>query len=194
MERLLLAYSMGIFPWYSPGDPLLWWSPDPRMVLFPEEFHCSRRLARTIRQQVFDVTFDTDFAAVIRACAAPRPTDRAESWIVPEMEQAYIRLHQEGWAHSIECWQQGELVGGLYGVALGGCFFGESMFSRQSNSSKVALATLVNYLKQHDYDVIDCQMKTDHLGRLGGREISGVDFSALLKKSISRPSLRGPWR
>lgn len=192
VERLLLAYSMGIFPWYSAGDPLLWWSPDPRMVLFPAEFHCSRRLARTLRQQVFTVTFDQAFALVVAGCAAPRPGQDG-TWIVPEMQEAYCRLHAEGWAHSVECWQGDELVGGLYGVSLGGCFFGESMFSRVTDSSKVAMAVLVRRLSVWDFDLIDCQMKSDHLVRLGGGEISGSEFSRRLQESLARPSRRGSW-
>ncbi len=192
VERLLLAYSMGIFPWYSEGDPLLWWSPDPRMVLAPGEFHCSRRLARTLRQEIFRVTFDQDFALVIKGCAAPR-ADQEETWIVPEMQDAYIRLHEEGWAHSVECWQGKELVGGLYGVSLGGFFFGESMFSRVANSSKVAFASLAAQLDAWGFDLIDCQMHTPHLVSLGARQINGMEFSRLLKDSLQRPTRRGSW-
>ncbi len=192
VERLLLAYSMGIFPWYSEGDPLLWWSPDPRMVLFPEEFHCSRRLARTMNQRVFKVTYDQAFAQVVEGCAAPR-SSQGETWIVPEMQEAYIRLHEEGWAHSVECWQDENLVGGLYGVSLGGVFFGESMFSKVANSSKVALASLAGQLTAWDFDLIDCQMNTSHLVSLGAREISGLEFSRLLKTSLQRPTRRGKW-
>lgn len=192
VERLLLAYSMGIFPWYSEGDPLLWWSPDPRMVLVPGEFHCSRRLARTLRQEIFRVTFDQDFAQVIKGCAAPR-ADQEETWIVPEMQDAYIRLHEEGWAHSVECWQGKELVGGLYGVSLGGFFFGESMFSRVANSSKVAFASLAAQLDAWGFDLIDCQMHTPHLVSLGARQINGMEFSRLLKDSLQRPTRRGTW-
>lgn len=192
VPRLLLAYSMGIFPWFGEGDPLLWWSPDPRMVLVPADFHCSRRLARTLRGQVFTVTFDQAFARVIRGCAAPRP-HRPETWIVPAMQEAYGRLHDEGWAHSVECWLADELVGGLYGVSLGGVFFGESMFSTVADSSKAAFAALVQRLAAWDFDLIDCQMNTPHLASLGAREISGVDFGRLLQKSLQRPSRRGPW-
>lgn len=192
VERLLLAYSMGIFPWYSAGDPLLWWAPDPRMVLFPDEFHCSRRLARTLRQGLFTVTFDQAFAQVVAGCAAPRPGQEG-TWIVPEMQEAYIRLHAEGWAHSVECWQGADLVGGLYGVSLGGMFFGESMFSRQANSSKVAVASLVQHLLDWDFDLIDCQMSTPHLARLGAREISGSEFEQRLQRSLTKTSRRGNW-
>ncbi len=192
VERLLLAYSMGIFPWYSEGDPLLWWSPDPRMVLVPGEFHCSRRLARILRQDNFRVTFDQDFAQVIKGCAVPR-SDQEGTWIVPEMQEAYIRLHEEGWAHSVECWQGEELVGGLYGVSLGGFFFGESMFSKVANGSKVAFASLAAQLDSWDFDLIDCQMNTPHLVTLGAREITGLDFSRNLQASLQRPTRRGSW-
>ncbi len=192
VERLLLAYSMGIFPWYSEGDPILWWSPDPRMVLFPEDFHCSRRLARTLRQQKFKVTFDQDFRGVIQACAGPR-RDHDGTWIVEEMIEAYCVLHEQGWAHSVECWQGAQLVGGLYGVAIGGVFFGESMFSRVADSSKVAFAHLVARVKEDRFDLIDCQMNTPHLLSLGAREISGAEFSSLLQQSVSKPSQRGTW-
>ncbi len=192
VPRLLLAYSMGIFPWYSAGDPLLWWSPDPRMVLVPAEFHCSRRLARILRQDVFRVTFDQAFAQVIKGCASPR-SGQEGTWIVPEMQEAYIRLHDEGWGHSVECWQGEKLVGGLYGVSLGGFFFGESMFSTVANSSKVALATLAAKLDSWNFDLIDCQMKTSHLVSLGAREISGFEFSQRLQASLKKPSRRGSW-
>ncbi|MBU0680600.1 MAG: leucyl/phenylalanyl-tRNA--protein transferase [Proteobacteria bacterium] len=192
VQRLLLAYSMGIFPWYSEGDPLLWWSPDPRMVLVPDEFHCSRRLERILRQEMFRVTFDQVFTEVIQGCAAPRP-GREATWIVKEMQDAYIRLHEEGWAHSVECWLDDQLVGGLYGVSLGGVFFGESMFSTVANSSKVALATLIGQLAAWDFDLLDCQMKTSHLVSLGAREISGVEFGRCLQASVQRPTRRGVW-
>jgi leucyl/phenylalanyl-tRNA--protein transferase len=190
VERLLLAYSQGIFPWYSQGDPILWWSPRPRMVLFPDEFHCSKRLARTLRQNKFNVTFDRDFAGVIQACAAPRG-DHAGTWIIDEMITAYIELHRQGFAHSIECRQDGNLVGGLYGVALGGIFFGESMFSRVSDSSKVAFAYLVTKMQEWQFDLVDCQMKTEHLGRLGAVEIPGDDFMMIVESSVQRSKCWG---
>lgn len=192
VERLLLAYSHGIFPWYSLGDPLLWWSPDPRMVLLPAEFHCSKRLARLIRQNRFQVSFDRDFVGVINGCAAPRAGESG-TWIVPEMKDAYIRLFLTGWAHSVECWQEGELVGGLYGVSMGGVFFGESMFSWRDNSSKVALAALVERLRGWEFDLIDCQMKTAHLSSLGAREIGSDDFRAILARSVNRLPRQGRW-
>jgi leucyl/phenylalanyl-tRNA--protein transferase len=162
------------------------------MVLFPAEFHCSRRLKRTLHQGLFRVTFDTDFVGVIKGCAAPRSAQR-DTWIVPEMQEAYIRLHEEGWAHSVECWQGDTLVGGLYGVSLGGFFFGESMFSKVANSSKVALASLVRQLVAWDFDLLDCQMKTSHLVSLGAREINGMEFGRRLQDSLQRPTRRGSW-
>jgi leucyl/phenylalanyl-tRNA--protein transferase len=193
VSRLLLAYQHGIFPWYSPGEPILWWSPDPRLVLFPAEFHLAKRLARTIRQQVFSITFDTAFAQVIRACGQTRRKEGQGTWLDEEMIRSYCALHDQGYAHSVECWQNGELVGGLYGVALGGVFFGESMFSLVPDSSKVALAGLVERLKSWDFELIDCQVGTGHLQRLGAREISGAEFSTRLAQAVARPSRLGPW-
>lgn len=192
-ERLLLAYHHGIFPWYSPGEPLLWWAPDPRLVLFPAELRISRRLARTIRQHRFTVTFDRDFAAVIAACAGSRKSQVQGTWIDEKMREAYTRLHELGFAHSVECWRQGTLAGGLYGVALGGVFFGESMFSRERDSSKVALVHLVELLTHWEFDLIDCQLPTAHLKSLGAREIAGTDFYELLQRSLARDGKRGSW-
>lgn len=194
VPRLLHAYEQGIFPWYSPGEPLLWWSPDPRLVLFPEEFHLAKRLARTIRQQVFHITFDTDFAQVIRACSQTRRKEGHGTWLDEVMIEAYSQLHDLGYAHSVECWQNGELVGGLYGVALGGAFFGESMFSLVPDSSKVALVGLVERLRAWKFELIDCQVGTGHLQRLGAREISGAEFSDRLAEAIAKPSYQGKWR
>jgi leucyl/phenylalanyl-tRNA---protein transferase len=191
-ERLLLAYRQGIFPWSSPGDPLLWWAPSPRLILEPAAFHLSRRLARETRRGTFTVTMDQTFREVIAACAAIR--EEKGTWISPEMIEAYCRLHELGFAHSVECWQAGDLVGGLYGVALGRVFFGESMFSRVSNSSKVALAALCQQLAAWDFEMIDCQMKTPHLERLGAREIPGPEFSRRLARCVGEPARRGKWR
>ena len=189
--RLLLAYEMGIFPWYSEGDiDILWWAPDPRLILELDEFHVSRRLRRDIRKNIFQVTFDQDFSAVINACADSRP----ETWIVPEMREAYCRLHELGYAHSVECRREGQLVGGLYGVSLGAVFFGESMFSQVSNSSKIALAALVARLREWNFDFIDCQVRTDHLISLGAREIPGPLFFNRLYASVRRPTRRGNWQ
>ncbi len=193
-ERLLLAYSQGIFPWYSAGDPILWWSPSPRLILIPQDFHCSKRLARQIRQGAFQTRFDTAFREVISHCAGVRRASDNGTWIVPEMIEAYCRLHDLGYAHSVECWQGGHLVGGLYGVSLGGAFFGESMFSLVPNSSKIALAALCRRLGQWDFDLIDCQMKTAHLLRLGGEEINGHEFARRLNVSLAKPTRREPWR
>jgi len=193
VPRLLLAYQQGIFPWYSPGEPILWWSPDPRLILIPEEFHLAKRLARTIRQQIFSLTFDTDFQGVIRACSHTRRKEGQGTWLDEDMIVAYCRLHDQGYAHSVECWQNGELVGGLYGVALGAVFFGESMFSLAPDSSKVALAGLVERLKAWDFALIDCQVGTGHLQRLGAREISGAEFSSRLAQAVAKPSRQGKW-
>lgn len=193
VERLLLAYRQGIFPWYSPGEPILWWSPNPRLVLFPEEFHLSKRLGRTIRQQVFSLTFDTDFSGVINQCANLRLDEGEGTWLDEAMIRAYCKLHELGHAHSVECWQEGELVGGLYGVSLGAAFFGESMFSLVRDSSKVALAGLVERLKGWNFELIDCQVGTGHLQRLGAREIPGEEFSSRLAQAVAKPGRQGKW-
>ena len=193
VERLVLAYSLGIFPWYSEGDPILWWSPDPRMILLPDELKVSRRLARTIRQGVFEVTMDRAFPMVLERCASiPRPTQDG-TWITGDMTDAYICLHEEGYAHSVECWREGELAGGLYGVSLGNCFFGESMFSDAPNASKVALATLAEYALRTGITLIDCQVRTPHLESLGAQDVSRGRFLALLKEGQRAQTRRGPW-
>ena len=182
--RLLAAYQRGIFPWYSPGQPVLWWSPDPRAVLFPEEFNCSRSLGKTIRNGGFEVVIDRDFGAIMDACAAPRP-HAPGTWITSEMRSAYLRLHRLGQAHSFETWRDGQLAGGLYGVRLGEVFFGESMFSRQRDASKVALAHLVKVCLRNSIAVIDCQLPSPHLESLGSRTIPRMQFQALLREHIS---------
>jgi len=179
--RLLAAYRRGIFPWYAEGEPILWWSPDPRMVLFPSELRISRSLAKTLKNADYELRCDSDFAAVMAACAAPR-AGAGGTWISPEMRAAYLRLHQMGYAHSVEVWTGGLLAGGLYGVAIGAVFYGESMFSRMRDASKIALAHLCRHLEQHAYAVIDCQMNTAHLASLGAREIARRDFAALLER------------
>ena len=192
-ERLIRAYYMGIFPWYSDPDPILWWSPDPRMVLFPDELNVSRRLRRTIRSERYQVTMDTDFERVITACAQiPRKHEKG-TWITPEMVAAYCRLYASGFAHSVEVWSEGRLAGGLYGVAIGRCFFGESMFSLQSNASKVAFVELVEYLQSRKFRIIDCQVSTAHLRGFGAREIPRKEFLNILEKYREKPSLRGRW-
>lgn len=182
--RLILAYSLGIFPWFSAGDPILWWSPAPRLALFPGEFHLPRRLRRTLEAGIFTVTADTAFAAVVNSCATASGRKEKGTWITPAMEQAYCRLHELGFAHSIECWQEDRLVGGLYGICLDGIFFGESMFTRVSNGSKVALAALVGEARRRDIALIDCQMTTAHLLRFGARELVREDFQAQLDHHI----------
>ena len=192
-ERILTAYRAGIFPWYAEGQPILWWSPDPRLVLFPSRFKMARSLRKTIRQEKFQVTADQAFDQVIRQCAcAPRARNDG-TWLMPEMIQAYGLLHRYGFAHSVEAWYEGELAGGLYGIALGRCFFGESMFTRISNASKVALAFLMGYLKTMDYQLVDCQVKTQHLMRLGAEEIPRSLFLKQLKESLTHPTQKGPW-
>lgn len=194
VPRLLLAYKMGIFPWYSPGDPILWWSPDPRMVLHPEDLHVSRSLAKCMRKSPFSVTLDTAFEAVIRSCAAVRTEGGEETWLTEEMIFAYTRLHKEGYAHSVESWDEnGNLAGGLYGVSLGRSFFGESMFARASNASKVAFVSLVRQLDAWDFDLVDCQVQTDHLSSLGGEPISRRRFLSILSTSLAHETLKGPW-
>jgi leucyl/phenylalanyl-tRNA--protein transferase len=192
-ERLLTAYAMGIFPWYSPEEPILWWSPDPRLVIFPVELHVSKRLQRTVRQRRFEVTVDRDFDSVIRRCAeAPRTQGRG-TWIVEDMIHAYRKLHLEGYAHSVEAWRRGELVGGLYGVSLGNCFFGESMFTLKKDASKVAFVHLVHGLYHRGCRLIDCQVTSAHLMRFGAREIPRSTFLRELKKALCAETLRGPW-
>jgi leucyl/phenylalanyl-tRNA--protein transferase len=192
-ERLLLAYQSGIFPWYSDDEPILWWSPDPRLVLYPEELKISRSLSKTIRSGCFKATMDTGFARVIQACGRTRTRTGQGTWITPEMEKAYICLHRLGYAHSVEIWHEEVLVGGLYGVSLGRCFFGESMFSTMSDASKVALVVLRDHLQKKQFDFIDCQMPTDHLMRLGAKKIARDDFLSELRRSLLRPTLPGPW-
>ncbi len=184
-ERLLAAYRQGIFPWYEPGGPILWWSPDPRLILLPGEFHLSRRLRRTIQQGRFETRHDTAFARVIRACAEVPREHEDGTWITPEMQKAYIRLHELGHAHCVESWRNGSLVGGIYGVRVGRCFCGESMFHYEADASKVALAALVQRLAAEGMDMIDCQITTPHLVRLGAREIPRRTFLNLLRSGLA---------
>jgi leucyl/phenylalanyl-tRNA--protein transferase len=184
-DRLVSAYRHGCFPWFMEGQQILWWSPDPRTVLFPEEIHISRSLAKVMRQGRFEVTFDRDFAAVIQGCAAPR--DYVDgTWITGAMQTAYLELHRRGHAHSVEVWEQGQLVGGLYGLAMGQLFFGESMFSRTDNASKVGFATLVERLRAWGFVLIDCQMPTEHLHSFGARAIPRRDFADFLHKHLDQ--------
>ena len=191
-ERLLAAYARGIFPWYSEGDPILWWSPDPRMVLFPEELKVSRSLRKTVARGDFEIRMDTAFGEVMEACSQPRD-GQAGTWIVDEIIEAYTALHRMGFAHSVESWRDGTLVGGLYGMALGKAFFGESMFARETDASKVALVALVGRLRARDFTVIDCQQNTTHLASLGAREIPRAAFSQLLQESIQYPLAGERW-
>ena len=211
-ERLLEAYRHGIFPWYNPDQPILWWSPDPRAVLFPGKLRVSHSLRKTLRQKKFEVTLDKAFREVISSCAQPRCTgkykcrerqdagsDRNQrighgTWITPEMIEAYCVLHERGLAHSVESWQDGKLVGGLYGIALGGAFFGESMFSRATDASKVAFVRLVRQLELWNFVLIDCQLPSAHLFRLGAEEIRRRDFMERLEQALQQPDHSGHWR
>jgi leucyl/phenylalanyl-tRNA--protein transferase len=193
-ERLLLAYSMGIFPWPHEGIPLPWFSPDPRWVIEPAALHVPRRLERSLRAGRYEVRLDSAFAEVIRGCAdAPRPGQDG-TWITHEMIEAYERLHQLGFAHSAEAWRQGELLGGVYGVSLGGCFFGESMFTRAPDASKTALVVLVRQLAAWRFRLFDCQTHTPHVERLGARAWPRTRFLAAVAEAIALPTRRGSWR
>ncbi len=192
-ERLLLAYRMGIFPWYTEDEPIMWWSPDPRLVLYPSELRVSRSLKKTIKKQIFRLTVDESFESVINACAHSRTKADEGTWIVEEMIAAYCRLHESGLAHSVEVWQNGSLVGGLYGVSLGKCFFGESMFTLISNASKVALVALVQYLRAREFHFIDCQISTPHLLSFGAQEIPRTQFLNELEQALKSPTLKGKW-
>ncbi len=191
--RLVEAYRRGIFPWYSEGQPVLWWSPDPRMVLVPSELRIPRSLKKRMARLDFEVRFDTAFEEVIRACAAPRPGQDG-TWITEDMVTAYTRLHHVGHAHSVETWIAGALAGGLYGVALGRMFYGESMFTRAPDASKIALAHLVRQLDRRSFGLIDCQMATAHLARFGAREIPRAEFMRQLSKLVNYPATAGKWR
>ncbi len=192
-ERIIAAYQQGIFPWFSPGDPLLWWSPDPRLVIFPGRLKVSRSLHKKIKKGVYTITMDRSFDRVINACADLHNRSGQETWLVPEMIAAYTRLHQKGCAHSVEAWKDGQLAGGLYGIALGGCFFGESMFSTMADSSKMALAALDLYLLKKGFDLIDCQVRSNHLISMGGVEIPRTEFLSRIHGSLGRQMPRGPW-
>jgi leucyl/phenylalanyl-tRNA--protein transferase len=191
--RLLEAYRLGIFPWYSDDEPILWWSPDPRLVLDLDDFKISRSLRKTLKKEMFRVTFDQAFTEVIRACAAvPRDGQRG-TWITEDMQEAYVKLHDLGYAHSVEAWLADELAGGLYGVSLGKAFFGESMFHRRADASKVALANLVKHLKSWNFQFIDAQMTTAHLLRLGAKELPRRVFLKRLREALRGRSKTGKW-
>jgi leucyl/phenylalanyl-tRNA--protein transferase len=191
--RLVEAYRNGIFPWFGEGEPILWWSPDPRMVLFPAELKVSRSLGKALRRDGLEVRADTAFREVMAACAAPR-RGQDGTWITEGMVDAYVALHAQGVAHSIETWRGGELVGGLYGLALGRAFYGESMFSRATDASKVALVALVRQLEAWNFGLVDCQMNTRHLASLGAREIPRAEFTRRLGELVHYPAVPGPWR
>jgi len=191
-DWLITAYQQGIFPWYEADQPILWWSPDPRMVLFPDEFHVSGSLRKLLRRDCYRFSLDRDFAAVIQACSEPRSRSGG-TWITGELKSAYRRLHELGIAHSVEVWDAGNLVGGLYGVALGQVFFGESMFSRSSNTSKLALVFLLKHLRKWGYRLIDCQVSSAHLGNLGAREISRGEFMQLLNRYVDGQRMPANW-
>lgn len=192
--RLLAAYRMGIFPWYTDDQPILWWSPDPRLVLFPDGLHLSRSLDKTLRRNIFTVSMDTCFDQVVHLCGAVRSGSGEGTWITGEMEEAYCRLHRMGFAHSVEVWRGHRLAGGLYGVSLGRAFFGESMFSLESDASKVALVSLVDFVRYNGFDWIDCQVPTQHLLRMGAVEIPRARFLALLDMALGKPGITGKWR
>jgi len=195
VERLLLAYSLGIFPWYSQDLPILWHSPDPRMVLLPDRLHVGRSLRKNVRRGLYEVRLDDNFAAVIEACATTARPDQDGTWVTDDMQRAYIELHEQGYAHSVEAYRDGELVGGLYGVSLGAAFFGESMFARAPDASKIAFVTLVEQLQKWDFQLIDCQVYTDHLARFGAEEWPRDRFLASLDRALrARPTRRGYWQ
>jgi leucyl/phenylalanyl-tRNA--protein transferase len=193
-ERLLEAYRLGIFPWYSDDQPILWWSPDPRLTLDIADFKISRSLGKTLRRGQFKVTFDRAFEEVIQACASVPREAQNGTWITQEMQEAYINLHGLGYAHSVESWLGDKLVGGLYGVSLGKAFFGESMFHLQADASKVALASLVENLKRWEFQFIDAQMTTEHMLRLGAKELPRRVFLKRLQSALRHPTKRGRWR
>ncbi|MBF0588114.1 MAG: leucyl/phenylalanyl-tRNA--protein transferase [Magnetococcales bacterium] len=198
-KRLIAAYRQGIFPWFSQDEPLLWWSPDPRLILRPEKLHLSRSLKKTLRRETYRITYDHAFEQVITACAETPRGDNNGTWIVPEMVEAYCQLQAMGYAHSAEAWRMGidgskELVGGAYGVAIGGAFFGESMFYLAPDASKVAFASLVQRLNDHGFTLIDCQMDTDHLRRFGAELVTRETFLGQLKTALSIPVEQLSWR
>jgi leucyl/phenylalanyl-tRNA---protein transferase len=192
-ERLLQAYSRGIFPWYSDGDPILWWSPDPRMVLYTEKFKVSKSLAQVLRNKNYEVRFDTAFEDVIEQCSKVPRFGQGGTWITKEMKKAYIDLHRRGFAHSVETFIYGKLAGGLYGVSLGKAFFGESMFYVEKDASKIALYFLIEKLKEWEFHFIDAQVETAHLKRLGAENITKEEFLTMLKEALQYPTIKNNW-
>jgi leucyl/phenylalanyl-tRNA--protein transferase len=193
VKRLLLAYKSGIFPWFSDEEPIMWWSPDPRLVLYPGELKVSKSLKKIIKKDIIHVTMDSAFDCVIASCAQVRLQKNEGTWVGKNMITAYCKLHDLGYAHSVEAWSEGELAGGLYGVSLGKCFFGESMFTRKNNASKVAFVKFVEYLKGLSFDMIDCQVTTDLLISFGAKEIPRKQFLKQLEKSLKVPTTRRKW-
>ncbi len=191
-ERLLEAYTHGIFPWYSSETPIIWWSPDPRFVIFPKAVNLSKSMKQVLKRKIFDIKFDTSFREVITECSGKRKHEKG-TWITAEMIEAYVVLHKLGYAHSIEAWREGKLVGGLYGVSLGGMFFGESMFSRESNASKAAFIVLADNLSRLNFDLIDSQVHTDHMESLGAFEMDRDIFLSLVAVSVQRETISGNW-
>jgi len=192
-ERLLTAYASGIFPWYSSGQPILWWSPDPRMILFPEKFLKHKNLRRLIEQNKFEVRLDSDFKQVIELCSRVSRKGQKDTWITDDMKKAYIKLHHLGYCHSVETYLDGKLAGGLYGISLGGIFFGESMFHLVTDASKVALWHLVDFCLQHGFDMIDVQQETSHLQSLGAEPVKRKKFIFLLNNSLKKQTIKGKW-
>ncbi len=194
-RRLLQAYAQGIFPWFNQGDPILWWSPDPRFILLPEELRVAKSMRPYFNQRKFDLSCDRDFRSVISACQLNyRPGQGGGTWITEDMLEAYCDLHELGYAHSVEVWKEGELVAGLYGVSLGKVFFGESMFTRVSNASKYGFISLVRRLREKEFWLVDCQQETRHLASLGAKRMDREDFLRILEKNQGEPTLRGSWK
>ena len=193
-DRLLNAYRQGIFPWYERGEPIHWWCPNPRFVLFTNAIKISSSLQRSLDDPIWTISYDSAFDAVIEACAKIPRAGQTGTWITDEMIAAYVDLHRKGYAHSVECWRDGSLAGGLYGVSLGSIFFGESMFHIVNNASKIAFARLTDFLIGNDFALIDCQVPTQHLASFGAREIPRDKFLDLLEAALRRPTLKGPWQ
>ncbi len=193
-KRLILAYKNGIFPWFPKDELLLWWSPDPRLVLFPGDIHVSKSLKKKIKRSPFEIKIDNAFEKTIQSCVLVRKKQDEDTWITPQMVDAYTKLHHLGYAHSIETWRDDNLVGGLYGICIGGSFFGESMFTFESDASKIALAALAKFLKNNNFDIIDCQMTTQHLIHMGAVEISRNSFLDIIEQSVKREDVNNIWK
>lgn len=192
-ERLLLAYRSGIFPWFNEDDPIIWWSPDPRFVMFPDQLKVSKSMHQLLKKQAFQITFDQDFRSVITACQTVKRFGQSGTWITEDMLEAYCVLHELGFAHSVEAWREGNLVGGLYGISLGKAFFGESMFAKESNASKFAYITLVQKLKNLHFQIIDCQVYTEHLQSLGAVNMPRADFIRQVENALREETITGNW-